>query len=276
MDCKIIDTKKGKVEFSIYGSGPPLLFIHGGHGNCRETLFHKGFDTSKFQIITPSRPGYSATPLLSNSSPKGTAELFIELLNELNIGKVILIGISAGGPTAIELASCFPERIEKLILISAVTKKWLSEADPTYLKAKKIFKPSIERYSWALFKLFYRLFPKLMSRTMFQELSTVKEALITKEETKELFEMIRKQRSYAGFINDIEQRIAPETISKINLPTLILHSLHDKSVKIEHATYANKTIKNSLLLTYKNKWGHLLWLGDESEQPIKDVLQFIG
>ena len=62
----------------------------------------------------------------------------------------------------------------KLILISAVTQKWMTEKDPTYFKAKKIFSPTIEKYSWTLFRLFYSLFPDLLAKTMFKELSNFK------------------------------------------------------------------------------------------------------
>jgi pimeloyl-ACP methyl ester carboxylesterase len=56
------------------GNGFPILFIHGGHSNCSETLSHTGFDLEKFQLITPSRPGYGNTPLKGNGSPKQAAD----------------------------------------------------------------------------------------------------------------------------------------------------------------------------------------------------------
>ena len=57
MEIKIIETDKGQIEYSIVGKGIPVLFLHGGHSNCRETLFHKGCNTNKYLLITPSRPG---------------------------------------------------------------------------------------------------------------------------------------------------------------------------------------------------------------------------
>ena len=71
----LIETKIGEIEFTQKGTGIPLLFIHGGHGNCHESLFHKGFDLDKFRLITPSRPGYGRTPLSTNDSPKRTADI---------------------------------------------------------------------------------------------------------------------------------------------------------------------------------------------------------
>ncbi|SMD45523.1 Pimeloyl-ACP methyl ester carboxylesterase [Aquiflexum balticum DSM 16537] len=275
MKTQIINTKKGTIEFSRVGTGIPILFIHGGHSSCNEVLFHKGFDTNRFCLITPSRPGYGNTPLSQNVSPKQTAALFVAMLDELKLKSVIVIGISAGGLSAIELASNFPARVTKLILISAVTKKWMTAKDKTYIKAKKIFAPKIEKFSWALFRFFYLLFPNLMAKTMLKELSNSQSIDLAKAEVAELFEMIKLQRSKNGFVNDLDQDIDQNVINGIACPTLILHSSNDNAVNLEHAEYAHSKIKNSILEIYDNKWGHLLWLGQESYTPIKDTLKFI-
>lgn len=275
MTTQIIKTTKGTVEYSSIGTGIPILFVHGGHSSCNEALFHKGFDTQRFCLITPSRPGYGKTPLANLVTAKDTAELFIALLDELKLKSVILVGISAGGLSAIELASKFPVKVDKLILISAVTKKWMTEEDITYKKAKKLFSPSFEKYSWGLFRFFYLLFPKLMASTMFKELSNFLPIDITKDEVDELYAMIKLQRSKKGFIIDLDQNIEQNVVSEIQSPTLILHSSKDNSVNIDHAKNAHNKIKNSILKIYDNKWGHLLWLGQESRNPIEDTLKFI-
>src|SRR4051812_48995525 len=121
-----IITSKGAVEYTSFGHGRPMLIVVGGHTNCRENIFHKGLDPEEFCFITPSRPGYGLTPLTDqNKTPKATADLFVALLDELKIQKVIVLGISAGGLTALELAANYPARVEKLILMSALSKKWL-------------------------------------------------------------------------------------------------------------------------------------------------------
>lgn len=275
MTLQIIDTKNGTIEFSLTGIGIPILFVHGGHGNCNETLFHKGFDLNNFSLIIPSRPGYGETPLSTNYSPKDTSDLFIAILDKLKIVNVVLIGISAGGLTAIELAANYPNRIKKMILISAVTKKWMTEKDRNYRKGRKLFSPQMEKYTWALFRFFYYLFPKLMAKTMFKELSTHQPINIANDEVVELQRMINKQRSHNGFINDLDQDIEQNVISEILCPTLILHSSNDNAVNIDHAKYAVRKIKNSIIKIYDNKWGHLLWLGKDSEKPINDTLNFI-
>jgi len=142
MNIKLIKTKLGDVEYSIVGKGIPILFIHGGHSNCHDTLYHKGIDLEKFQLITPSRPGYRRTPLDNHKTPQQVTKLFVELLNSLALEKVIIYGVSAGGLTAIELASRYPNRVSKLILASAISKKWLDKKGKTYKTARIIFNPS--------------------------------------------------------------------------------------------------------------------------------------
>ena len=163
------ETSKGKIEYTLLGNGKPMLIVVGGHTNCKETIFHKGFDPDQYCFVTPSRPGYGFTPLtIQNKTPKGTSDLFIALLDELNIQKTIVVGISAGGLTALEIAANYPNRVENLILMSALTKKWFVKTDNIYKGGKKIFAPKIERYSWFFYRSFFKLFPKFMTTIMFQ------------------------------------------------------------------------------------------------------------
>jgi pimeloyl-ACP methyl ester carboxylesterase len=273
MTTSLIETSEGKVEYTSLGNGRPMLIIVGGHTNCKETIFHKGLDPDKFRFITPSRPGYGLTPLTEqNKTPKGTSDLFAALLDELNIQKAIVVGISAGGLTALEIAANYPDRVENLILMSALTKKWLVETDKVYKGAKRIFTPKIEPITWLFYRLFFRLCPNLMTRTMFKQLSTFRPVQFTKHEFQELKQMSLIMRSYKGFDNDLDQTIDQETLKTIECPTLILHSENDNSVDISHAQNAKDKIKDSKLVTFNNHWGHLLWLGTDYD-PILKVLK---
>ncbi len=149
MNSKVVKTSHGIIEYTLVGNGIPILFLHGGHSNCNETLCHKGFDLNRFQLITPSRPGYGRTLLYNNESPYQTADLIVSLLDTLSIDKVIVYGISAGGLAAIEFAGNFPERTKKLVLASAVSKKWLEKNSKIYKTAKNLFNPKVEKLVWS-------------------------------------------------------------------------------------------------------------------------------
>lgn len=275
MEIKIIDTDKGRVEYSIAGKGKAVLFLHGGHSNCKETLFHKGFNTNKFQLITPSRPGYGKTPLDDNITPRKTADLIVALLNYLKIDKVVLYAISAGGLTAIELAARYPDRVEKLILASAVSKKWLDKNELVYKTAKKLFNPKIEKFVWGLIRVFSGIFPNMIAKSFYPQFSKNKLHKLDKRDINDLLSTFKHFNSNSGFMVDIEHDIEKETITRIQCPTLIIHSENDSSASFEHAEHANKMINNSKLIGLDNEWGHLFWIGKDSNESIKWIIEFI-
>lgn len=275
VNSKVINTRLGDIEYCSVGKGIPIIFMHGGHSNCNETLCHKGFDLKKFQLITPSRPGYGKTPLAGNRTPKQATDLIIELINYLSTDNVIVYGISAGGLTAIELASNYPEKVSKLILASAISKKWLDEEEEIYKTAKKMFNPKMEKFIWGMVRFFSGIFPKMIAKIFYPQFSKNPIHKLKKNDIKELISSMKYYNSKKGFLNDIDQNIDEETIAKIKCPTLIIHSENDSSVSLEHAKYSNKMIKNSKIEILKNEWGHLFWIGNDSNKSIKKVIEFI-
>jgi len=248
------------------------MFIHGGHVDCRETIFQKGLDQNKFCFITPSRPGYGNTPLTCfNGTARGAADLFVALLDKLKLDKVIVIGISAGGLTALEMAANYPERVESLVLMSALTKKWYNKTNKVYKGGKKIFAPKVERYTWLICRYFFKIFPKLMTAVLFKALSKYQPVMYTRNEFEEIKEIILSMSSGSGFSNDLDQSIEQDTLSHIKCQTLILHSDYDNSVDSSHPQNAKEKINHSRLVTFKNRWGHMLWVGEDYEPVLIEL-----
>jgi pimeloyl-ACP methyl ester carboxylesterase len=265
----------GDIEYRSIGKGIPIVFIHGGHSNCYETLSHKGFDLSKFRLITPSRPGYGGTPLNGNQTPKEAADLIAALLEFLSIDKAIIYGISAGGLTAIELAANYPDKILKLILASAISRKWLKKDEKVYKTALIIFNPKIESFTWRMVTSFSRILPRMMANSFYSQFSSYPAHKLRSKDIRELVLAMSRYRSKRGFLNDIAQDISEETIKKIKCPSLVIHSKNDNSVSFEHAIHSGNSIQNSRLVELENEWGHLFWIGKESEQSIMKTIEFI-
>ena len=133
------------LEYSIIGEGEPVFVLHGGHSNCNEEFGYKALVENGFSINTPSRPGYGGTSREIGESLSTACEFYVKLLNHLQIGKVHLIAISAGGPSGIYFASTYPEKVKSLVLQSAVTKEWLTPQDIEFKVAKILFHPRIEK-----------------------------------------------------------------------------------------------------------------------------------
>ncbi|MFS4467559.1 alpha/beta fold hydrolase [Maribacter sp. 2210JD10-5] len=271
----IKNTALGKIEYSIQGNGQPILFLHGGHSNCKEFLIHKGFDPKDFCLITPSRPGYGNTPLKDNCTPKRAADLMIALLDELQLDRVVVYAVSAAGPTAIALAANYPERVLKLVLASAVTKKWLSKNELTYKMAQWLFHPNLQGMTWGMIRFFSRLMPNTIAKSFYQQFTKNKAHKISKDEVSELLATLRHYRSQKGFLCDIDHIIESVVLSEIKAPTLIIHSENDKSVSFDHALHAHRMIGNARLIKLNNEWGHLIWIGQDSRNSIKETIDFI-
>jgi len=272
MKVSVFNTTVGDVEYSIYGKGDPILFLHGGHSNAKEKLAHKNIDPNKFTLITPSRPGYGNTSIAENKTPIDSAKQIIELMDELKFSKFDVIGVSAGGLTAIALVSLYPEKINKFILASAISKRWLSSSDELYRRGKKLFNPQVEKYTWGILKFFLRIIPKMIITKMASELSTIKVNRISKVEINDMKEFLLNSRSGSGFITDLEQDLEEKIIQDIKVPTLIIHSRNDKAVGLEHPLNASEKIVNSKLVWLDNDWGHMIWFDKDATHKINSFL----
>jgi len=275
-------TKSGyTVEYSIVGNGEPILVLHGGHSSCNEDFGYGELTGRGFSVITPSRPGYGKTSKELGKDVASACEAYSELLGALGIPQVHVIAISAGGPSGIHFAARFPNKSRSLILQSAVADKWLSPDDKLYKAARYMFRPSMEFYIWGMMRIMNRFFPSFLFKSMLPSFSKMRaeEALkhFGKEDRIRFKKMIDRQRSGSGFMIDLEQTghdPAPD-LAAVRCPALILHSVHDASVPVEHARHAHRLIPNAQLCELET-WGHLIWIGKGSEEMHEKLFRFLG
>ncbi|GGC42456.1 putative hydrolase YcgS [Parapedobacter defluvii] len=269
------ETDKGTVEYTRYGSGQPVLFFHGGHSNAIDRLYHLGFDPSKYELITPSRPGYGKTSLQHNESAAATATLMAALLDGLSIHRVILYAASAGGPSAIAFAAKNNDRVQKLILASSVTTTWLGQKDRKYRLAKRLFRPPIQSVAWLFVRFMASDAPMLLGRLFFREFSTQSRHLISRPEAFRLAAALSVYDSGRGFLNDLKQEVDQESLTRVDCPTLILHSKYDASVAVQHARHAKEYIPHAQLVLLENPWGHMIWIDDCRIEVEKQIQKFL-
>lgn len=267
------------IEYSIIGEGIPILIMHGGHSNCHEEFGYRALAEQGFSLITPSRAGYGKTSKEIGGSLSSACEFYLKLVNHLKLEKVHLLAISAGGPSGIYFASHYSERVKTLTLQCAVTKEWLTPEDRSYNVAQILFRPKIERYIWKLVSFLNNQFPQYMFKQTIPSFSKLPyDEVVSKmkeNDIEEIRKMNNRQRSGYGFLNDLSQTamISSDDLQAISCPTLIMHSEYDGAVPLEHAYHANKHLPRSELFLL-NSWGHLIWLGKESEEVDKELLDF--
>ncbi len=87
---------------ACHGRRPAVLVIHGAGGG-----YYQGILTGKkalgdgFTYISVSRFGYLRSPFIKDSAVENQAALYVELLNHLGVEKAVVVGASAGGPSAL-------------------------------------------------------------------------------------------------------------------------------------------------------------------------------
>jgi len=115
-----------KIFYTKYYSEKPkgtILFVHGGfHGN--HTLLNGLIEKFKqeYNIIAPDLRGRGNSDFpkdIEKHKLEDYAKDLYEILKLEKIRKVNLVGISFGGLVSLKFASMFPEKIEKVVLISS-------------------------------------------------------------------------------------------------------------------------------------------------------------
>ncbi|MGF2034736.1 MAG: 2-succinyl-6-hydroxy-2,4-cyclohexadiene-1-carboxylate synthase [Nostoc sp. CmiVER01] len=101
---------------------PLILLLHGFMGNFNEFDEAIKVLAEHFSYLTLDLPGHGKTQVLGSDeyyTIQPTAQVIINLLDELKIDKCYLIGYSMGGRLALYLTLHFPERFIKVVLESA-------------------------------------------------------------------------------------------------------------------------------------------------------------
>jgi pimeloyl-ACP methyl ester carboxylesterase len=102
------------------GSGADLLFLHGAGGAGRWLPFQEHL-AKRYTVSFPSHPGHGGSPAAEwIEHISDLAFHYLDLLDELGLGRVHLVGASFGGWIAAELATMASHRLASLTLIDPV------------------------------------------------------------------------------------------------------------------------------------------------------------
>jgi pimeloyl-ACP methyl ester carboxylesterase len=102
------------------GSGPPLLFVHGLGGCWQNWLENLPELARDHRVIALDLPGFGDSQLPRDAiSVSGYARTLDRLCQALSVDAAAVVGNSMGGFVAAQLAIAHPQRVERLVLVSA-------------------------------------------------------------------------------------------------------------------------------------------------------------
>jgi pimeloyl-ACP methyl ester carboxylesterase len=117
---KTYNLQESKLIVETKGTGKPLLLLHS------EDRYERGADfieelAKKYRVIMPSMPGFNGSTLPNSiRTIEDMSYLYLDLLDQMKLNDVPVIGFSVGGWLACEIATKNDTRLKKLILVNPV------------------------------------------------------------------------------------------------------------------------------------------------------------
>lgn len=118
LTTKTVATRVGGVQLRRGGTGDPLVYLHsaGGEGEGLDLLDKLA---ERFDVIAPMFPGFGESEGIEqiDDMEDGVFHL-LDLFDQLDLAAPAIVGMSLGGWMAAELATRYPERVSKLVLVN--------------------------------------------------------------------------------------------------------------------------------------------------------------
>jgi pimeloyl-ACP methyl ester carboxylesterase len=254
----VVATPYGDVEYAEGGAGPDVLVIHGaGGGYDQGELIVEAVLDERFHWVAPSRFGYLRSTFRDGANYDDQAHAYACLLDHLGVRRVAVVGLSAGGPSALLFALLYPERVSSLTLISCgvapVVTESQKQADEKGKALVGIFKRDLSY--WLIAKIFKKRLMKLMGADEAVIAGLSSEQL---EWVKRFIEYMNPASlRYAGAAFDNTRAVPGDRVAGIRAPTLIVHAEDDTLQLYDNAAFAAATIPGARLLRF-DKGGHFV------------------
>jgi len=121
---KFIKANGINIYYEEFGSGKPLVLLHGGLGSSTGTRPVAPALSKHFHIITPDTRGHGKTENPSGEfSYRLLADDLAEFINRLELEEPLVCGWSDGGQTALELGMHYPN-VTKALVVGAAWHKF--------------------------------------------------------------------------------------------------------------------------------------------------------
>jgi len=247
--------------------GQPLVFVHGLSGCWENFLEQLPAMAREHRVLTLDLPGFGYSPMPSQKiTISGYARLLDALLGQLGIDAAAVVGNSMGGFIATELAIACPQRVERLVLISAAgisTREPLAGLSPRLASRSPI--PVLTRSERVLAGTAAWLASKSDTVARRERLRELTLATVVRHPGRLPAPLAAEQLRGAGkpgFLQAFEAIIhydVEERLKEIACPTLIVWGDHDRLVNVRDADVFAALIPDSRKVIFEDT-GHMAML----------------
>jgi pimeloyl-ACP methyl ester carboxylesterase len=276
----LVDTRCGPIEYQMAGTGTPLLMVHGsGGGHDQGMAWARPLTPQGVQVIAVSRFGYLRTPRPADASPQAQADAHVCLLDALGIAQAAVVGVSAGGASALQMAIRHPERVSALVLVVPITYKPGDVADSAapvsedkdawllrLLGSDALFWAALQLAHDPLVRHLLATPPEQVAAASAQERARVEDLAAR---------ILPVSRRAAGLRDDtrLGKSLGPAALESIRAPTLVISARDDGFGTYAGAQYTAGRITGARFIGFE-QGGHLLVGHDEAVRAA--ILQLLG
>ena len=212
-DQGYVEHDGARIWYAAYGSGSPVILLHGGLG-------HSG--NWGFQVPALVSSGYRAILIDSRGHGRSTCDArpytyelmasdVLAVMDALNIEQAALVGWSDGACISLVLASKVPERVAGVFYFAC-------NMDPSGTKEFE--------------------FTPIIQRCFNRHVKDYKQLSVTPDKFDEFSDAV-------GLMQKTQPNYSVDDLSEISVPVAIVQSEHDEFIKREHAEYLARSIPNA-------------------------------
>lgn len=129
-DGKVVLHDGGEIHYDAYGSGTPLILVHG------HTLDHRMWEqqieafSQYFRVIVPDMRGYGRSSRMYEGIKTTHVDDLCEFMDSLHIEKAHILGLSMGGFITADMVAMYPERMLSAIMASGSLRNMKGPSSP--------------------------------------------------------------------------------------------------------------------------------------------------
>ena len=253
-----IEIKGKKIVYYLYGSGKPIVLVH-GFGEDHSVWHNQvAYFKNQFQLIIPDLPGSGSSQMTDDMSIDGMAVIIKKIIEaevQEEHEKIILIGHSMGGYIALAFAEKYPETLCGLGLFHSTS---YADSKEKIINRKKGIE-FIETHG--AFSFLKNTLPGLFSDHTKEQQPELVDQLIEKSGN---FSASALVTYYESMIDRPDRRTILE---KATIPVLFMISENDQAIPISDSLEQTSLPGKSYITILKNS-GHMGML----EEPLESNL----
>jgi pimeloyl-ACP methyl ester carboxylesterase len=241
IEVDYVETDVGKVQLRRGGRGAPVVYLHSatGEGDGLQLL---DLLAERVEVIAPQFPGFGESEGIEVIDDMEDAVFhLLDVFDRLELDRPAVVGLSLGAWMAVELATRYPDRLSKLVLINPVG-LFIEGAE-----IKDIFGRTPDQLAEDMFAD--------QSHPMAQMMHAMAEFSSDPTRMSEMpFELIRPlaqtmaATAKLGWDPYLHNPKLRKRLHRVSVPTLVIRGVQDSLVPPEHAQAYASAIPGARLL----------------------------